>query len=137
MSDYYLNQVKEDVIYVINEIAEHGSIVDFKEMDDDEIRESLEELLWDEDSVTGNGSGSYTFDTYKAYQHVTKDWFETVIEAVEEGSFTKTKLADCIMEDGWETLDVVARCYVLNTAIYEVLNEHHDLYEKLRNSPDY
>ena len=56
MYDYYEN-VKDDVENYINENKEY-----FKATDLEELEEELNEQCWISDSVTGNGSGSYTFN---------------------------------------------------------------------------
>lgn len=64
MYDYY-EAMREDVReYIENEI-------DFSEFDSmEELEEKLNEDLWTVDSVTGNGSGSYTFNTYEAEENI-------------------------------------------------------------------
>ena len=58
--DYFEN-VKNDVIDFIKD-----NEINVNEVD----REELNEQLWIEDSVTGNGSGSYTFNANKAKEYV-------------------------------------------------------------------
>lgn len=57
----YLEAVKEDVKEYIEEnidLSEFGDI--------EELKEKLNEDLWINDSVTGNASGSYTYNRAKA-----------------------------------------------------------------------
>ena len=64
MYNYLENMVEDVKEYIKNEI-------DFSEYEDmDELRESLNDDLWAEDSVTGNGSGSYTFNRAIAKEYV-------------------------------------------------------------------
>lgn len=57
----YREAVKDDVLeYINNEI----NFEDFDTLE--ELEEHLNEVLFTEDSVTGNASGSYTFNTYEA-----------------------------------------------------------------------
>lgn len=57
----YLEAVKEDVKnYIDNEI----NFTDFDSLE--ELKEKLNDELWIEDSVTGNASGSYYCNAYKA-----------------------------------------------------------------------
>lgn len=55
-TDYnYLEAMTEDIkVYIKNEIT----LSDYS--DRDKLEEYLNDTLWTEDSVTGNGSGSYT-----------------------------------------------------------------------------
>ena len=66
MAYNYLEELKSDVRNYIKEVA--SDYMDCEDMD--ELRDSLYDNLWDEDSVTGNGSGSYTFNREKAKEYV-------------------------------------------------------------------
>lgn len=61
----YREAVKSDILeYIKYEI-------DFEDFEDlDELSEQLNEDLWTVDSVTGNASGSYTFNTYQAEENI-------------------------------------------------------------------
>ena len=66
MTQYnYYEAVKSDVLdYISNEI----NYSDYENLD--ELNEYLNETLWVEDSVTGNASGSYTFNAYEAEENL-------------------------------------------------------------------
>lgn len=64
MYDYREN-VKQDVLEYIEENAGY-----LKASNKDELEEELYDSLWTTDSVTGNASGSYTFNTYKAEENL-------------------------------------------------------------------
>lgn len=85
----------------------------------EEYRERLNDCLWTDDGVTGNGSGSYTFNTAKARQFVLAG-IEQVVEACQEFGVS---LGELIEAGDWERLDVTARCYYLSQAIDEVVTE--------------
>ena len=97
----------------------------------EEIRENLEsrnrfeqELqddLWAEDSVTGNASGSYTFDSYEAEENLCHN-LELLGEALSEFGCE----ADYMQENGAEACDVTIRCYLLGRAISAALDEIED-----------
>ena len=114
MYDYY-EAMKEDVReYIENEI-------DFSEFDSmEELEEKLNEDLWTVDSVTGNGSSSYTFNTYEAEENICHN-LDLLAEALEEFG------GGCdILKDGAEAADVTIRCYLLGAIIAEVLPEFED-----------
>ena len=70
--------------------------------------------------MTGNGSGSYTFNTWKAEENLCHNW-DLLAEALDElGSKTD------ILKQGAEALDVTIRCYLLGQAIAEALDELED-----------
>lgn len=66
----YLEAVKNDVMQAIEDNY------DLKEYRDNrqELEEKLNDELWTDDSVTGNASGSYTFNTYKAEENLSHNW---------------------------------------------------------------
>lgn len=83
----------------------------------DELAEQLHDDLWANDSVTGNGSGSYFFNTWKAEEALCHN-LDLLGEACEEFGST----AD-LLKDGAEACDVTIRCYLLPQAISEALDE--------------
>lgn len=118
MYDYYEN-VKDDVENYINENKEY-----FKVTDLEELKEELNEQCWINDSVTGNASGSYTFNTYEAEENLNGNW-DLLLEALEEfGCFEINPI-----EKGAEWCDVTIRCYVLGqtiSALLEQMEENND-----------
>ena len=117
----YLEAVKEDVKEYINEIdfSDFGSV--------EELEEKLNEILWVEDSVTGNASGSYYCNSWKAEKALAHNW-DLLAEAFREFGEDGTD----ILEKGAEAMDVTIRCYLLNQAISEVIEEE-DIEENFNN----
>lgn len=74
----YYEEVKEDVKnYINNEI-------DFSDFDDlEELEQFLNDELWTVDSVTGNASGSYTFNRFQAQEYVLEN-MDVLAEALED-----------------------------------------------------
>lgn len=107
----YLTAVKEDVKEYIEE---NITLSDFA--DRDELEEKLNEECWVADSVTGNASGSYFFNTYKAEEALSHN-LDLLAEAVEEFGGGVD-----VLKDGAEACDVTIRCYLLGQAIAEVLD---------------
>lgn len=111
MENYnYMEQVTADAKEAILENMEYWSFDD---------REELEEVahdeLWADDSVTGNGSGSYFFSTWKAEEALCHN-LDLLAEACEEFGFEAVK-------QGAEVCDVTIRCYLLGQAIAAALDE--------------
>ena len=90
--------------------------------DRDEFRETLNDDMWVADEVTGNGSGSYTFNRSAAREYVLAD-IDTVREALREFCVEADTIAQKFLDEDWEYFDVTARCYVLGQAIETVLDE--------------
>ena len=83
----------------------------------DEIEQQLNEDLFTEDSVTGNASGSYTFSTNQAEENLCHN-MDLLADALSEFGYTFDYL-----KKGAEACDVTIRCYLLNQAISDVLDE--------------
>ena len=114
MENYnYLEQVTADAKEAILEGMEHWIFYN---------REELEEVahdeLWADDSVTGNGSGSYFFSTWKAEEALCHNW-DLLAEACEEFG---QDIGEAVKQ-GAEFCDVTIRCYLLGQAIATALDE--------------
>lgn len=94
------------------------------QVEDPEDREAVEEFLndtlWTEDSVTGNASGSYTFNREQAKEYVIENLY-IATQALNEFGMAE-KLSSKIENDEWEWLDVTIRCYLLSEIIGEDLD---------------
>ena len=115
MYNYYEN-VKADVEDYINENKEY-----FKATDLEELEEELNNQCWTSDSVTGNASGSYYCNSWKAEEALAHNW-DLLLESLE--NFGQTDINP--IEKGAEWCDVTIRCYLLSSAISDVLEEMND-----------
>lgn len=88
----------------------------------DELEEKLNDELWTNDSVTGNGSGSYTFNSYKAGEYV-KDNIDIVKDMASEFGIDAETIGEKFLDEEWEYFDVSIRCYLLGECISAVLDE--------------
>lgn len=114
----YLEQVTADVRdYVEQE-------VDLSEWagDRDGLEEKLNDDLWTCDSVTGNASGSYTFNRVQAQIYVL-DGMDELQEAVNEFGIDSETIGEKFLESDWEYFDVTIRCYLLGQAVAAVLDD--------------
>ena len=82
----------------------------------DELRQSLYDDMFISDSVTGNASGSYTFNTWQAEENLCHN-LDLLKEACEEFG------SDCNILESAESCDVTIRCYLLGQLLDEVLDE--------------
>lgn len=85
--------------------------------DRDELAEYLNEHLFCNDSVTGNASGSYTFNTWKAEENLCHN-LDLLGEALSEFGCDPASIMDSP-----ESCDVTIRCYLLGQAINAALDE--------------
>lgn len=88
----------------------------------DKESEEIFDILFLEDSVTGNGSGSFTFSTYQAEQNIAELIFDDEFIDELEQNFGGN-LGDLIKR-GAECVDVTARCLALYYVdIDEIIDE--------------
>lgn len=113
----YMEQMKEDIR---NYIEENGIVVTSENRE--EVEEKLNDDLWIDDSVTGNASGSYTFNSYKAKEYVV-DNMELLQETVSEFCIDAATVAEKFINEDWEYFDVSIRCYLLGSAISDTLDD--------------
>ena len=112
----YLESVTADVI---DFIRDEVNAADYENRE--ALSEFLNDELWTCDGVTGNASGSYTFNAYKAKEFVFADP-DTVSEALSEFCVDAETIAEKFLSQDWEYFDVTARCYVLGQAIENALD---------------
>lgn len=119
-TDYnYMEAMTKDIKeYIKNEVT----LSDYS--DRDELEEYLNDTLWTEDSITGNASGSYFCNAYKAEECLCHNW-DLLAEAVQEFGYTGN-----VLEKGAEWCDVTIRCYLLGQAIVEVLDDMEEELEE-------
>lgn len=110
----YLEVVTEDVRNYIEENIDRADWID----DRNGLEEKLNDDLFVEDSVTGNASGSYTFNTCQAEENLCHN-----MGLLEEACTELGSDIGKIIKDGVETCDVTIRCYLLSRAIADVLDE--------------
>lgn len=115
MTNYnYLEAVTSDVLdYIKEEIN-----LDEWKGNREGLEEKLNDELWTVDSVTGNASGSYTFNTWEAEENLAHNW-DLLAEALDEFGQDGTD----VLRQGAEAMDVTIRCYLLGQAIAEALDE--------------
>lgn len=112
----YFEAVKEDVKnYIENEIDIEKALSEAGDIDN--LKDNLYDDLFCNDSVTGNASGSYTFNTWQAEENLCHN-MDLLKEALEEFGCGIEYL-----EKGAEACDVTIRCYILSSAISEVIDE--------------
>ena len=90
--------------------------IDFSDFSDvEDFEQYLDETLWVEDSVTGNASGSYTFNRNEARDYVLAN-MGLLKEAYTEFC-QMDSLGEQFINEDWESMDVTIRCYLLSSVI--------------------
>lgn len=124
----YKEEVANDVMEWLDENGEAIA----NQSGEVEYDKAYEELL-DEDSVTGNGSGSYTNSSWAAEENLCHN-FSLLSEAVDEMGLS----AENVLRSP-EDADVTIRCYVLGQVLQDCLdkwNEEHAELAKLLNDDE-
>lgn len=118
MENYnYLEAVTADVLdYIKDEI----NLAEWKG-NRDGLEEKLNDDLWTVDSVTGNASGSYYCNAWRAEEALAHNW-DVLEEALAEFGQDGVN----VIEKGAEWADVTIRCYLLWQAIAEALDTLED-----------
>lgn len=117
MSYSYREAVKEDIKnYLIDNQIKWSA--DTR----DDVEQDLNDDLWAEDSVTGNGSGYYDD---AAYDHIHGDYdaMDLVRECVSDFGIEAETIAEKFLEEDWSYWDVTIRCYLLGQEIGEAMDE--------------
>lgn len=110
----YREAVCEDIRNYLSENDIHVN-----EFNRESIEEDLRAKLFCEDCVTGNASGSYTFNTWRAEENLCHN-MDLLKEACHEFG--------CQPEfDNAEWCDVIIRCYLLSECLSQVLDEEEEL----------
>ena len=126
-NDSYFDEMYEDVLEYIAENIELSDCTEGGELDRDTLEEELYDDCFIADSVTGNASGSYYCDRYKAAEKVHKE-IDLLIEAIEcfgdEPESYKRALKDP------EYADVTIRCYYLGEVVARVLDDIEEAYNE-------
>ena len=110
--DYY-----ENVLADVKEFISERGIESVTEENKDDLYEELYDDMFVSDSVTGNASGSYTFNTWKAEENLCHN-MDLLKEALEEFGCGIDYL-----ERGAEACDVTIRCYLLSQCLSKALDE--------------
>lgn len=115
----YKSAVREDVDQAIFDRYTAGELVAvLREDGRDSVEEKFNEELWVDDSVTGNASGSYTFNAYAAEENLSHN-LDLLADVCDEFG---GDVGDAIRR-GAEYCDVAIRCHMLYGAISDFLDE--------------
>lgn len=117
----YREEMKKDILRYIDECRDKsdGIITD-------EERDSLYDDMFISDDVTGNASGSYTYNAWKAEEYVAHN-LDLLGQALDEfdidGNTLRKKMSG-------EWADCTIRCYLLGQVIGDVIEEYNNSIEE-------
>ena len=105
--------VKDDIREYIKE--NYGSVTE-------EMRSDVFDEVLDDDSVTGNASGSYTMNRAIAKEYVIEN-IDLLNRAVDEYGFDKKDIGEQFLSEQWEYLDVLIRLYLVGECFDDIFSE--------------
>ena len=113
----YKEEIKNDVMDYIRYNKSYETEDDLEELKNDD---NLYDELFNADSVTGNASGSYHCNAFKAkedlYGVIDTEEFKYMISEFCENKFD-------IYDNGWEYYDVSFRCWLLGEVINDAIDK--------------
>ena len=121
MTNYnYYQEVTNDIVTYLKEQYSAEELRN-ELKDEDDFIQKLDDELFISDSVTGNASGSYTFNSFIAKEYVL-DNIDLLKESYECFDSIESLGNDFINEE-WERMDVTIRLYLLDSCIPEAIKE--------------
>lgn len=126
-TDSYFNEMYDDVLEYIEENIDLADYTEDGELDREALEEKLNDDCFVADSVTGNASGSYYFNSYKAAEKVRNET-ELLIEALECFGDEAESYKRAILDP--EYADVTIRCYYLSEVVARVLDDIEEAYNE-------
>lgn len=119
---YFIEETADVIDAIDNDDDLLSSVMNAIKTDDeqtkDELHEKLYDTLIDDDAVTGNKSGSYTMNTHKADEYVSRNLY-LLADAFDEFGYDSKAIINTLNNP--EHCDVLIRCYMLSTCIDEAI----------------
>lgn len=125
----YIEAVRSDIKDYILENYDRNDLADFD--DEDDFKDYLIDILVDEDSITGNMSGSYYCNSYKAQEALNGN-IDLLRDACETLDLSNEEVGERFLDGDFEYFDCIVRCYiatrpsVIENVVDELLEENND-----------
>ena len=115
----YLEAMKKDIINYIRD-----EVITEEFSDREELEQYLEDNLWIDSTITGNGGDDYADDeTSRVYLQGNEALLK---EALIEFCVDKGKIVDKFFNGNYAYFDSIIRCYMLSQAISAALDDMED-----------
>ena len=115
----YLEAMKKDIINYIRD-----EVITEEFSDREELEQYLEDNLWIDSTITGNGGDDYADDeTSREYLNGNENLLK---EAIFEFCVDKEKIVDNFLNGNYAYFDSIIRCYMLSQAISAALDDMED-----------
>lgn len=125
----YEEAVRDDIKDYILENYDRNDLADFD--DEDDFKDYLFDMLVDEDGITGNASGSYYCNSYKAQEALSGN-MDLLRDACEELDLSNEEVGERFLDGDFEYFDCIVRYYivtcthVIEDVVDELLEENND-----------
>ena len=125
----YEEAVRNDIEDYILENYDRNDLADFD--DEDDFKDCLIDILVNEDSITGNASGSYYCNSYEAQEALNGN-IDLLRDACEEMNLSNEEVGERFLDGDFEYFDCIVRCYivtctnVIEDVVDELLEENND-----------
>ena len=115
-NESYLSEMVDSIIDVFDDY-------EWEYDDRDELAQQMNDDLWTDDSVTGNGSGSYYGSREESKNRVLSAGMDDLLYAIRDFDISAEEVGKHFLDEDWEYFDVTIRCYLLGQAIEEALDK--------------
>lgn len=126
-TDSYFNEMYDDVLEYIEENIDLADYTEDGELDREVLEDKLNDDCFVADSVTGNASGSYYCNAYRAAEKVHSE-IDLLIEAIECFGDDAEDYKRALKSP--EYADVTIRCYYLGEVVARVLDDIEEAYNE-------
>lgn len=116
----YREAVKNDIMDYVVENYDRNDLADYE--DEDDFKECLQDVVMDADSITGNASGSYYCNSYKAQEALNGN-LDLLRETCEEFDLDNETVGERFLDGDFEYFDCIIRCYLSEQMVDEAINE--------------
>ena len=117
----YIEVMKEDILNWVDD-----SMTDKEFPDREDMEEFLNDALWAENDVTGNGDTNGYFVYHDEAKNAVTDNMELCKEAVAEFGLSANTIVEHFLDEDWAYFDATIRCYLLGQAIHEALDQIYE-----------
>lgn len=127
----YKEMVKNDILEMLKENYINDEIFDYIYKDENnyfvEFNEHFTKKIIEEaqenDYITGNRSGSYTFNRATAREYVLSDGIDILDSMRAEGLIDEGIIGDYFLDENWEAMDVNIRWYCCIEVTEDAVND--------------
>ena len=123
----YREEIKSDILNYF-ECGDGDWIIE-KSNNFEQFKENCYDEFFVDDSITGNGSGSYTYNSMQSKEYVESNLNE-LKEALSILCVEAEEVGEHFLNGDYEYFDVTIRCYLLGEVLFSMERELEEIYNK-------